>query len=89
MNSKFCKLLEELLKEYDKIVYKQKNYTKTYDMQYLEKFILTVREWTINNHARKISLGELDELVDKMAEELEEYRAHQQPWRWYKKRDRL
>ena len=42
MNSKFCSLLEELLKEYDKIVYKQKNYTKTYDMQYLEKFILTV-----------------------------------------------
>ena len=89
MTSRFNALIKELLKEYDRTVYKHKNYTDTYEMKHLDTFLMVVRTVTINNHAKKVTLEELDEQIDKMAKDVEEYRIHQQPWRWSKKRDRL
>jgi len=89
MTSRFNSLIALLLKEYDKTVYKHKNYTDTYEMKHLETFLMVVRTVVINNHARKITLKELDEQIDKMADDLEEYKLHQQSWRWLRKDDRL
>ena len=51
MTSNFTDLITKLLKEYDKTIYKHKNFTDTYTTEHLEKFSIAVRDWVMHLHS--------------------------------------
>ena len=83
MTSNFTDLITKLLKEYDKTIYKHKNFTDTYTTEHLEKFSIAVRDWVMHLHSaedREAMTHEnqqeydewMEENIDRMAEELKE-----------------
>ena len=50
MNSKFCRLISETLREYDKFITKHDNYTDTYSKDYLDQFVSVFRDWIMMQH---------------------------------------
>jgi hypothetical protein len=50
MTSRFSRLINDILREYDEYHTKHKNYTDTYSREYLEKFVSDFSDWVMFQH---------------------------------------
>ena len=90
MTPRFTNLIREIVKEYDRTLYKSVNFTETYSIEYLEKLATVFRDWLMTGHRvqpeepdtmileRPMTEDEFNDFIDKLAEEDEDYRLHQQ-----------
>ena len=67
MNSKFCRLISETLKEYDKFITKHDNYTDTYSKDYLDQFVSVFRDWIMMQHCveDREAMAQMDKAMNK------------------------
>ena len=50
MTSRFSRLINDILREYDEFHTKHKNHTDTYSREYLEKFVSDFSDWVMFQH---------------------------------------